>query len=310
MYLGQKGVATILIGAHQGLIGSADERRRGRQLPGRRGDPAALLRAPGRGAAGDLGDEEARRQPRADDPRVPLEQRPDYASASRCASSAACSRACRSTKAPDAATQGRAGAVIADRSSAIDGVLLLARDRARTPRRRERCCSPLGIRRRVVPDVRGAAATSCDRGRRRAAAARRGAVAPQQRAALQRAAGRAAAVVRPAGAGPDAARRGLGGHRAKPCGRSATSRCSSVRCGVATLVSAVRTALRAARAAVPDPRAPGRTRARRGVAAARRPAQGRVPGHARPRAAQSAGAAADRPAAAAGGRRRGPAVRA
>ena len=44
MYLGQRGVATILIGAHQGLIGSQMNTPGRRQLPGRRGGAAALLR--------------------------------------------------------------------------------------------------------------------------------------------------------------------------------------------------------------------------------------------------------------------------
>ena len=61
MYLGQRGVATILIGAHQGLIGSQMTHAGRRQLSGRRGDPAALLRSARRSAAGDLRDEEARR---------------------------------------------------------------------------------------------------------------------------------------------------------------------------------------------------------------------------------------------------------
>ena len=37
MYLGQQGVATILIGAHQGLIGGPDEHAGGRELSGGRG---------------------------------------------------------------------------------------------------------------------------------------------------------------------------------------------------------------------------------------------------------------------------------
>ena len=47
MYLGQKGVATILIGAHQGLDRRPDDDAGRRQLPRRRGDPAALLREQG-----------------------------------------------------------------------------------------------------------------------------------------------------------------------------------------------------------------------------------------------------------------------
>ena len=44
MYLGQRGVATILIGAHQGLIGSADDTPRRRQLSGGHGHAPALFR--------------------------------------------------------------------------------------------------------------------------------------------------------------------------------------------------------------------------------------------------------------------------
>ena len=74
-YLGQAGVATILIGAQHGLIGSADGGTGRRELPGRRGDPDALLRSQGRGPPGDLGGQEARRRARADDPGVPAARR-------------------------------------------------------------------------------------------------------------------------------------------------------------------------------------------------------------------------------------------
>ena len=53
-----------------------------------------------------------------------------------------------------------------------------------------------------------------------------------------------------------------------------------------------------ARAAIPDSRAPGRARDSGRDAARRRPSQGRVPGHARPRAAKSTVAAAHQPASA------------
>ena len=89
-YLGQAGVATILIGAHHGLIGSQMVAPGRCQLPGRRGHPDALLRGQGRGPAGDLGGEEARRRARADHPRVPAAAADGSASASRCATSAAC----------------------------------------------------------------------------------------------------------------------------------------------------------------------------------------------------------------------------
>ena len=68
----------------------------------------------------------------------------------------------------------------------------------------------------------------------------------------------------------------------------------------ATLLSAVRTALRARERQYQIRGHLAERGARRRGAARGRPAQGRVPRHARPRAAQSAGAAADRPAAAPG----------
>ena len=89
-YLGQAGVATILIGAHHGLIGSQMISAGRRQLPGRRRHPDALLRDQGRGPPGDLGRQEARRRARADHPRVPPARPAASASASRCGTSAAC----------------------------------------------------------------------------------------------------------------------------------------------------------------------------------------------------------------------------
>ena len=70
-YLGQAGVATILIGAHQGLIGSQMHAPVDASYLA---DAVILLRyfeSEGRSAAGDLGGEEARRRARADHPRVP-----------------------------------------------------------------------------------------------------------------------------------------------------------------------------------------------------------------------------------------------
>ena len=69
---------------------------------------------------------------------------------------------------------------------------------------------------------------------------------------------------------------------------------------LATLLTAVRTALRARDRQYQIREHLAERVAIRGVAAPRRPAQGRVPRHAGPRAAQSAGAAADRRAAAEG----------
>ena len=301
MYLGQQGVATILIGAHQGLIGSADDTPGRRQLSRRRRDPAALLRSQGRGAAGDLGHEEARRA----------------STSARSASSgstaggidvgAAAARVPRRAdrraglRGSAAATTGQGASVIADRNR---------RDRRRAvPARRPRkdaattqaMLSPMrdhgsrsaGLRR---------AARELRRRRRRAPACPRRRRRPQQRA---RSTTLLAAqppwsdlpVLR-----PDAPGRGL--RRVGRSGAHARQR-DAARAARARGDARERRPHGAprARAAVPDPRAPRRARAGRGVAAARRPAQGRVPRHARPRAAQSAGAAADRPAAAEGGRR-------
>ena len=70
-YLGQAGVVTILVAAHQGLVG-------GQMITPvdatYLADTVVLLRyfeTQGRGSAGDLGDEEARRRARADHPGVP-----------------------------------------------------------------------------------------------------------------------------------------------------------------------------------------------------------------------------------------------
>jgi circadian clock protein KaiC len=60
MYLSQKSVATIMIGAHQGHDRRADEHAGRCQLPGGCGRSSALLRGPRRGSAGHFGDEEAR----------------------------------------------------------------------------------------------------------------------------------------------------------------------------------------------------------------------------------------------------------
>ena len=47
MYLAQQSVATLLIGAHHGIIGSQMSDAGGRQLPRRCRDPVALLRSQG-----------------------------------------------------------------------------------------------------------------------------------------------------------------------------------------------------------------------------------------------------------------------
>ena len=67
-YLGQRGVATLLVGAHQGLIGGPMNAPVDSQLPGGRGDPAALLRSARRSTPGDFDREEARRRARTHDP--------------------------------------------------------------------------------------------------------------------------------------------------------------------------------------------------------------------------------------------------
>ena len=75
MYLGQKGVATILIGAHQGLIGTQMNTPVDATYLA---DAVILLRyfeSQRRGAPGDLGHEEARQRARADDARFPARSR-------------------------------------------------------------------------------------------------------------------------------------------------------------------------------------------------------------------------------------------
>ncbi len=99
MYLAQQGVATLLIGAHHGMIGSQMHTPVDASYLA---DAVILLRyfeAQGRSAAGDLGGQETRRHARAHHPRVRHARGPDSASARRCANSAASSPACRSTKA-------------------------------------------------------------------------------------------------------------------------------------------------------------------------------------------------------------------
>ena len=68
---------------------------RGRELPGGRRDPDALLRDEGGGPSGALGRQEARRCARALHPRVPAGDRSHHPSASRCGTSAACLPGCR-----------------------------------------------------------------------------------------------------------------------------------------------------------------------------------------------------------------------
>ena len=134
------------------------------------------------------------------------------------------------------------------------------------PRRRRPCCSP----RRRSPAA-SAELLACPR--------------------------RTAAVVGPADSRADASGRGLRATRRTPCGCSATSRSSSVRCRWRRW--SARSAPRFARANVSTRFAliwPSARESSRHCAT--QTAQGRVPGHARPRAAQSAGAAAHQPAAA------------
>ena len=299
MYLGQQGVATILIGAHQGLIGCADEHPRGRQLSGRRGDSAALLRGAGRSAAGDFRDEEARQQPRADafassassSGRIQRRRNPAR-------TSAASSPACRSTKAHPA-PRSRCRRHERDRKDRPPGIAgcscwrATSKDAAIT----QSLLAPGRHRGRDRARVSMQLAARAPARRRRHADARRRA-SPAAMATLQRHPRRAAGLVRFAGADPDPPRRRLGGARARRCARSATSPLLECPVRVATLLSAVRTALRARdrqyqiRGHLAD-----RARAEESLRQ-RRSAEGRVPGHARPRAAQSAGAGADRPAAA------------
>ena len=70
MFLSQKGVATLLIAAHQGVIASQMTDADRCQLPRRCGRVVALLRGARRGAAGHLGSQETRRPARAHDPGV------------------------------------------------------------------------------------------------------------------------------------------------------------------------------------------------------------------------------------------------
>ena len=88
MYLGQMGVATILIGAHQGLIGSQMVSPVDASYLA---DAVVLLRyfeASRRGAADDLGHEEAGQRARTHDPGVPARRQRHHGRARRCGSSA------------------------------------------------------------------------------------------------------------------------------------------------------------------------------------------------------------------------------
>ena len=90
MYLGQKGVATILIGAHQGLIGAQMSTPVDATYLA---DAVILLRYfENRGEVRQAisVDEEARRPPRADAAGFPAGRRPDQHRRVRCASSEAC----------------------------------------------------------------------------------------------------------------------------------------------------------------------------------------------------------------------------
>ncbi len=62
MHLGQRGVATILIGAHQGIIGTQMQTPVDASYSGGRGPAAAVLEPEGRSAAGAVGRQEARRR--------------------------------------------------------------------------------------------------------------------------------------------------------------------------------------------------------------------------------------------------------
>ena len=300
MYLGQKGVATILIGAHQGLIGAqmdtpvdasylADavillryfehrgEVRQAISVMKKRGSQhERTLREFRLDAGRHHRRRAAARVPRRADRRADL-RRPD-----------------------DAGEAGQRPRVTDDRSAAIGGCCSWRRPR-RTRRRPRRCW-----RRSASASTSAGRSTQLleevERGRRRDPAARRGGLAVAQR-------GAADACSRRSRRGPtcrccpDAPGRRLG--RVERRGADARQRHAARAAGAAG-DAGERGADRAprARAAVPDPRAPGRARPRRGVAAPRRPAQGRVPGHAGTRAAQSAGAAADRAAPAEDGRQR------
>jgi hypothetical protein len=104
MYLGEKGVATLLIGAHQGLIGAQMHTPVDASYLA---DAVILLRyfeARGRGAPGDLGDEEARRQHERTIREFRSSGRHQVGEPLR--SSAACSPACR-VRAHDASEKRR-----------------------------------------------------------------------------------------------------------------------------------------------------------------------------------------------------------
>ena len=77
MYLGQRSVATILIGAHQGLIGSQMNTPVDASYLADAVILHALFRSQGRSPAGHFGDEEARQQARTHHSRVPPRRRPD-----------------------------------------------------------------------------------------------------------------------------------------------------------------------------------------------------------------------------------------
>ena len=89
-YLGQAGVATILIGAHQGLIGGPMITPVDASYLADAVILHALLRSEGRSPPGDLGRQEARRRARADHPRVPPGGRPHQRRRAAARTSAAC----------------------------------------------------------------------------------------------------------------------------------------------------------------------------------------------------------------------------
>ena len=89
-YLGQSGVATILIAAHHGMMSSQMSAPVDASYLA---DAVVLLRyfeIGRRGEAGDLRGQDARRRARAQHPRVQHEERAHHRSASRCATIAAC----------------------------------------------------------------------------------------------------------------------------------------------------------------------------------------------------------------------------
>ena len=77
MYLGQRSVATILIGAHQGLIGSQMNTPVDASYLADAVILHALFRSQGRSPPGHFGDEETRQQARTHHSRVPPRRRPD-----------------------------------------------------------------------------------------------------------------------------------------------------------------------------------------------------------------------------------------